>query len=780
MIAPLEISYSRGQDQYDNVPMQRVAGSFDEFEATVLNDRSVRKGMAFICAPLKLGTHYVKPEKYLGMKNWRLKDFVAPRSFLPFDFDGIASPQVFQEAKQYLARYRGFGYTTASHKSEAPRARAILQASRPVTRDECIAVCHALQVQLEAQLGREGIKLDSSVYRGEQPVYTPLTSSETFHFGGIAVDVDAILSGLSSPSRITASLPNAFLAAGGQADFHIPENITDGNGREDFVLRYAGHLRGKGIAQVEIERTLLDYNALHILPPLDKEIVLDRCQRYEKRMPDSTIHAQTTAANDKAWREPQALVDSLPAVPKFAIQLLPKELATYVKDVAERMSCPVEFPAVAAMVVLASAIGSRIYCKPYANGTWMVPAGAWGMVVSPPSAIKSPPLSEMMRPLYAMDKQAADQYEKAVEQSAINKALYDHAVKAAVKAGSNNPGMACPVEPQMTRYVVNDSTYEKLVEIAKANPSGFLVWRDELIGWFHSLAKENQKEARGLYLTGWSGTEGYATDRIGRGHVRADRVNLSLLGTIQPNVLRQVVHDAVAGGIGDDGLIARFQLAVYPDPVSKFTKVDRAPDFTALQHYEALIKKLVMLDPTAVGASFEPDGTPYIPFDDEAQIIFDDWRQRLEDRIRNPELEEHPAILSHLGKYRSLFPKLALVLHLSAGHSGHIGKNAAQRSAAWIALLEAHARRMYHTATNRVMQCAIVLGNKIKAGQLRDGFTRSDVLVKDWANLRTADEVSTALTVLRDMSWLTLVEDRLTGGRPAERWYINPKLKRAA
>ncbi|MBT8004754.1 MAG: hypothetical protein HN578_17735, partial [Rhodospirillales bacterium] len=35
----------------------------------------------------------------------------------------------------------------------------------------------------------------------------------------------------------------------------------------------------------------------------------------------------------------------------------------------------------------------------------------------------------------------------------------------------------------MTRYVVNDSTYEMLVKIADANPNGFLVFRDELSGW---------------------------------------------------------------------------------------------------------------------------------------------------------------------------------------------------------------------------------------------------------------------------------------------------------
>jgi hypothetical protein len=583
----------------------------------------------------------------------------------------------------------------------------------------------------------------------------------------------------AAPTKKASATPISFppnIQALPPGPFSLPAAVSDGEGRETTILSYAGQLRGKGLDQATIERTLLDYNTLHVSPPLDDNVVLDKARRYQSNQPPASV----AAANDTDWPDPQQLDENLPPVPPFPIKLLPKQIAAYVQDVAERMSCPVDFPAIAAMVALASALGSRICCKPYANGTWVVPAGAWGMVVGPPSAIKSPPLSEMLRPLYEMDKKAAEQFRTDLEQYQIIRGIYDNAVKAAIKSGAPPVGLSPPAEPAMTRYIVNDSTYEMLVAIAAANPAGYLVWRDELVGWFHSLNKENQKEARGLYLTGWSGTEGYATDRIGRGHIRADRVNLSLLGTIQPNVLRQIVYDAVAGGGADDGLVARFQFAVYPDPLKTFVKVDRNPDWPSMQHYEGLIRQFVAIDPASVGASVGLDGLAYLPFDAAAQQIFDDWRQALEDRLRDPDSEEHPAMLAHLGKYRSLFPKLALVLHLAAGHSGPIGKNAAQRAVVWTEYLEAHARRIYHTATNRAMQSAVALANKIKAGRLAPGFTRSDVLVKEWSGLRTAEEVSTALTVLRDMNWLSVTEDRSTGGRPAEHYYINPKVKRAA
>lgn len=564
--------------------------------------------------------------------------------------------------------------------------------------------------------------------------------------------------------------------------FSIPEKISDGEGREGFLLQYAGRLRSEGVDQPTIERTLLDYNMRSIEPPLDTQIVLDRARRYEAQHIQAVSEptGQAPVAMQSNLPTHEEIVDTLPQVPKFNPSLLPKEIAEYAVDIAERMSCPIEFAAVGVINTLAAAIGGRLCIKPYQKNTWMVPGGIWGMIVCPPSAIKSPPLSEAIRPLREQDKKSAEEYRLAMQQYEIDKGIYDKAIKDAIRNANHNPGLTEPVAPAMKRYVVNDSTYERLIEIAQANPDGFLVFRDELMGWFHSLSKENQKEARGLYLTGWSGTESYATDRIGRGHVRADRVNLSLLGTTQPNVIRQIVQDAVSGGGGDDGLIARFQLAVYPDPVREFKKVDRYPNHKAMQHYEGLVDKMIQLDPSLIGAEYDPYGTPYLSFSEDAQTLFDEWRQALEDRLRDPESEEHPAMLSHLGKYRSLVPKMALILHLAAGHTGSVGVNATKRAIAWAKLLEAHARRIYHTATNRTMQSACSLSNKIKSNRLPNGFTRTDILTKEWANLRTAEEVNSALAVLRDKFWLTAIEDRRTGGRPTERFYINPSVKIAA
>jgi hypothetical protein len=77
---------------------------------------------------------------------------------------------------------------------------------------------------------------------------------------------------------------------------------------------------------------------------------------------------------------------------------------------------------------------------------------------------------------------------------------------------------------------------------------------------------------------------------------------------------------------------------------------------------------------------------PFLRFDPAAQELFDGWRAELEQRLRAE--DEHPVLLSHLAKYRSLMPALALILHVidgvDAGVSGPVSGVSARRPGAGI------------------------------------------------------------------------------------------------
>src|SRR5215208_7649717 len=123
------------------------------------------------------------------------------------------------------------------------------------------------------------------------------------------------------------------------------------------------------------------------------------------------------------------------------------------------------------------------------------------------------------------------------------------------------------------------------------------------------------------------------------------------------------------------------------------------------------------------------EGIPAVRFTRDAQEIFDQWRNELEVRLRSTELP--PALESHLAKYRSLMPSLALIFQLiefvdGSGDGGAVGLRPTIQAAAWCEYLETHARRLYSSAANPAMEGARALLDRIRKGDVQDGdSTRS-------------------------------------------------------
>ena len=98
-----------------------------------------------------------------------------------------------------------------------------------------------------------------------------------------------------------------------------------------------------------------------------------------------------------------------------------------------------------------------------------------------------------------------------------------------------------------------------------------------------------------------------------------DAAVVSIIGSIQPGRLAEYVSGAVRGGSGDDGLIQRFQLAVWPDCPASWRNVDRWPDSQAKRSAFDVATRLDELDAQEVCAELDDDGIPYLRFEPEAQ-----------------------------------------------------------------------------------------------------------------------------------------------------------------
>ena len=269
-----------------------------------------------------------------------------------------------------------------------------------------------------------------------------------------------------------------------------------------------------------------------------------------------------------------------------------------------------------------------------------------------------------------------------------------------------------------------------------------------------------------------------------------------MFGGIQPDKLIAYLEQAYSG-LGNDGLLQRFQMLVYPDSI-EWQYRDRYPNREAANVVFDIFKKLSETDFIEFGAypTDEYNKRPYFRFSLDAQAFYVDWTHKLNTQtIPN---EENTVIQQHLGKYERLLPALALIFHLidcaSIGQANGFGVSleAIQRAARWCEYLETHARRVYGLIDGMGMRPALTLSKKIEAlikrtaktdetpeNWLKDGFTLRDVRRKQWQHLKDDNAIEKALTVLADNYWIVPndTHNSKNGGRPTTRYFISQKLK---
>ena len=280
-----------------------------------------------------------------------------------------------------------------------------------------------------------------------------------------------------------------------------------------------------------------------------------------------------------------------------------------------------------------------------------------------------------------------------------------------------------------------DVTFEKLQDIMSENPAGILLIRDELTGWLGLEFERNNavKGERQFCLTAWNGDTEYTVDRIGRGTVRVPACCLSVLGGIQPQRLEDYLLDAGRSKHNNDGMIQRFQVLAWPDMPTDFQYVV-PPDKGAGERASRVFRKIMEVDPLS---------PLRFRFADDAQDIFASWHEDLERTVRQATLP--PELISHLSKYRSLMPSLALLFEIAdraTGSGGFVGSwpgdtsgfgrvsfDHVMKAHQACLYLESHARRVYRFFAPEI-RGARALAEKIRQRNVGDSgfFTPRDAL----------------------------------------------------
>lgn len=468
----------------------------------------------------------------------------------------------------------------------------------------------------------------------------------------------------------------------------------------------------------------------------------------------------------------------LPKVMVFDFALLPELLTPWARDIVSRIQCPADYVAVTIMTALGSVIGRQIGIRPQNKTDWIEFPNQWGLIIGRPGVLKSPAMEQALSPLKKLAADAATRYESEIPEyeaaaklAKLQQEAAEHEVRKKLKKDSSTDISALlsstePEKPSLRRYIANDSTAASLGELLRQNPNGLLIYRDEIVSLLKGLDREDAADARGFYLTGWNGNSGYTFDRIGRGlNLHIPAVCLSLLGSTQPGRISEYLKHAVNGGKGDDGLIQRFGLMVWPDIGLDWQDVDQWPDKPGRNAAHEVFSRLDNLILSSIGAEKgEFDDAPYLRFSDSALTEFRNWREGWEKKLRTGDL--HPALESHLAKYRKLVPSLALIIHLADNHTGPVSHTAILKALAWGEYLETHAIRAYASVTAPEVQAARAILRRIEKGDVSGTFAARDIYRNGWTQLTDTKRVHEALSLLVDYGHLqaTTID---TDGRPA-------------
>jgi putative DNA primase/helicase len=160
-------------------------------------------------------------------------------------------------------------------------------------------------------------------------------------------------------------------------------------------------------------------------------------------------------------------------------KLLPEAFRSFIIDAAERLQCPADFSAAAAVTFSGGVLGRRIGIRPKRHDDWLVVPNLWGAAVGRPGVMKTPAIAQAQTFLSRLEADARKVFQtlskevtSGQELAELRKQATRSMVKQKLKEGSDEEAerliKELPQEedkPIRERFILNDVTVEKLGEI---------------------------------------------------------------------------------------------------------------------------------------------------------------------------------------------------------------------------------------------------------------------------------------------------------------------------
>lgn len=570
-------------------------------------------------------------------------------SGLEFDYDGEVVSFAEGVATLRSAGLRGLLCTTASHTNAAPRWRLYLPFSKrylpPPNERDPVAWLREMRRELVRKVNiifdgifaEESERLSQSFYfgniRGNEPIKVEVIDGEF-------VDVMPLPELVSDDNPFINYAPPVSLrtAMDGPIDEDdVLSKMVFGENVNSTLTRVCASLVARGWTDDEIVAKVLPASKRVCAgewtsDAAETKTILRMCASARKKFPGSEprsaqiipLNGATAADQSDEWPTPIDLWGNFDP-PDLPRGLLPQEIEDFAFAESEMMGVDPSGLAMAALTACAAAINDNIMLKPkvHEHG-WVESARLWTTLIGEPSTKKTPIISRASLPIKDIDGFLYQDYSREMTSHEL--------------AGDDTAP-----EPVLHRIVLGDTTVEAAQRIFKDNARGMLVLRDELSGFFGAFDRYNNGGSadRSFWLEAYNGGP-HLVDRVKHGALRIPNLSTSILGGIQPDLIRKVL----ANGVSDDGLIQRFNPILL-----RSARLEKDEEMRRSDGYSRLVQKLYDLREPA----------DLLRFSTEAQRIFNAAVKQHHDLQYWESINKK--FSAHIQKYNGMFARLCIVWH---------------------------------------------------------------------------------------------------------------------
>ncbi|TXN36897.1 DUF3987 domain-containing protein [Flagellimonas hymeniacidonis] len=255
------------------------------------------------------------------------------------------------------------------------------------------------------------------------------------------------------------------------------------------------------------------------------------------------------------------------------------------------------------------------------NGSFSVMSILWLTIVGRRGTAKTHPLSKAKEPLENQDSKSYLNYREEL------------------KVSKSSTGIDDTRKPTFKKFLLDDFTIEKLVELLSFNERGVMIFQDELLKWVNEFDKYRGKGGdQQAYLKLWNGSI-YSVDRKSSDAIRIENPCVNILGGMQTELLKTLATNRTS-----DGFLDRFLFVIPENPKPRLFTGERL-DTALFENYCRIINNIL---------GFEGHEIFVGP---KCLDIYKSWQHKKAMEVDNDDLEH--AIQSKMETY---IWRLALVL----------------------------------------------------------------------------------------------------------------------